>query len=478
MPQSAKHTTTVFDETEVEIVQAVLDDSDAAQVADTIQTRSILDLSKHGGPSIALSGLRQRLVDGYGRRRWPTETYVAAEDPQLSDEGWRQAIEFLKGAIGFDFRQAPDRLGAFELFAASQADDDSSLVEFSAQKAETLNSLDYPVEFTVHADGKMDEDHSIHVELELEEESVFSKMMVVRPGESAITQAVPFDHYRMWVFNRSGTLVQFEENSLLLRFGINISSLGNTLTVNDSLTRSTQGLGAEVRNRASKVQPRSTSRSLLGVRNDGAFDVHKTQMRALMRRLAPEAGSDRWFHRGIAHEVGVIAHLNRLLDGGRVSAGTIVDPYFGIDTLKRVVSRLESLDVNLAVVTSLLGTDPETNQSSTNLLEDLQTTLSDLQSDRTPSIIGRLKVLNIVDGPRQAFHDRYLLLTPHEGEREVYILSNSLNRMAGNWPFCMSKLDAAAARDAALYIDGLASGRDISGSTQPTITFQWPSDDR
>ncbi|MHB0954544.1 MAG: VPA1262 family N-terminal domain-containing protein [Allorhizobium sp.] len=477
IPEPDQYAIADFDGTKVEILQTLLDDSYVQQFADAIRTRSTLDLSKQGGPEIPLSGSRQRLIDGYGRRRRPTETYVGAEESKLSDDGWRKALGFLKDAIGIDFRRTPDRLGAFDIFNIPQDDRHNPLVEFNVQREESPDELSYPALFSLSADENMKEDCAVHVELQLEEDPVFSRMIMTRPGASTQVPAVPFDHYRMSVFNRSGMLVQFEEHSLLLRFGLNMSSMGTTLVINDSLAQSAQGLGAQVRESASKVQTRSTSRSLIGVKNGAAFDVHRTKMRALTRRLAPATGCDRWFHRGVAHEVGVIAHLNSLLDGGRVSAGTIVDPYFGIDTLKRVISRLESLDVDLTVITSLHSTDPETNQPNPNLLEELQTVLRDLRSSGIPNAVGRLRILNLVDGPRQAFHDRYLLLTPHEGEREVYLLSNSLNRMAGNWPFCMSKLDGAAAHEAALYIDGLANGRDISGSTQPMTTFRWPSDD-
>ena len=113
----------------------------------------------------------------------------------------------------------------------------------------------------------------------------------------------------------------------------------------------------------------------------------------------------------------------------------------------------------------MIFSDLNRSSRTHSLLNELQTVLRDLRSDGIPNAARRLTVLNLVDGPRQAFHDRYLLLTPHEGEREVYLLSNSLNRMAGKWPFCISRLEGAAARDAALYIDGLTKGRDISGST-------------
>ncbi|MEM7693254.1 MAG: VPA1262 family N-terminal domain-containing protein [Pseudomonadota bacterium] len=473
IPKSEQRKLACFDGTEVEILQALLDDDEAKRIAEAVRAQSMLDLTRQGGPSIALSGSRHRLVDGFGRRARPTGTYVGAEQATLSDNGWHQVLKFLKDAIGVDFRRASDRLGAFDIYDAPDADDGDPSVEFSVQRPVSTQKLSHPEEFILSANATIADACAVHVELQLGGEPVFSKLFSLQPAASRAVTAVPFDHYRMCVFDPSGMQVQFEEHSLLLRVGLNMSAMGPTLTIKDPLARLAEGLGAELKDRASRVRTRSTSRSLVGAENDTAFEIHRTTMRALTHRLVAPSGSDRWFQRGIADEVGVIAHFNTLLDGGRVSAGTIVDPYFGIDTLKRVILRLESLDVDLTVVTSLRETDPETNDPNSGLLSELETVLRGLR-DGIPNAARRLRVLNLVDGPRQAFHDRYLVLTPHEGEREVYLLSNSLNRMAGKWPFCLSRLEGAAARDAARYIDGLANGLDISGSIQPTTTFQWP----
>lgn len=477
IPKDEKRKTANFDGTEIEIMQALLDDQEAKLFVNAVRTQSILNLSQQSGTNIALSGSRHRLVDGFGRRARPMETFVGAEQVELSDHGWRQVLDFLKDTIGVDFRRASDRLGAFDVYDVPDTDDNDPLVGFSAERNDTNIDRSYPEEFCLSVNGAITEGCSVHVELELGAELVFSKLIALKPAVSETVTAVPFDHYKMSVFDPLGMLIQFEEHSLLLRIGLNISAMGPALAINDSLVRSTRGLGAELQDRASKVQTRSTSRSMIGAASDTAFEIHRTTMRALTHRLVPPSGSDRWFQRGIAEEVGVIAHFNSLLDGARISAGTIVDPYFGIDTLKRVILRLESMDIDLTVVTSLLTSDPETNEPNPDLLNELKTVLRDLRSEGIANAAHRLTVLNLVDGPQQAFHDRYLLLTPHEGEREVYLLSNSLNRMAGKWPFCMSKLEGAAARDAALYIDGLTNGRDISGSTHPKATFLWSAHD-
>jgi hypothetical protein len=478
VPNDGKYNALKLDNTKVKIIEALIDDNEAQLIVNALREQCVLDVSGQNGPCIAVGGSRHRLADGFGRRARPMETYAGAELPKLSDKGWLQLLDFLKNCIGVEFRKSSDRLAAFDVYDFLDPNDNEHHIEFRVDRSGSPKTLSHPTAFILSADGTYVNSCLIHVELELGAELVFSKLVTLKPATSEQITAVPFDRYRISVFDPSGSLIGFQEHSLLLRIDLNLSTMGPTHSINDPLARSSRGLRSEIQDRASKVRTRSTNRTRIGAEVDSAFEVHQTTMRALTHRLIPPSGSDRWFRRGVEDEVGVIAYFNTLLDGARVSAGIIVDPYFGIDTLKRVILRLESLDVDVTVVTSLLANNPETNEPNPDLINELQAVLHDLQNRSIPNAAWRLTVRNLVAGPRQAFHDRYLMLTTHEGEREVYLLSNSLNRMAGKWPFCMSKLEGTAAREAAHYIDGLANGRDISGSTQPMTTFLWPSDDR
>jgi hypothetical protein len=54
------------------------------------------------------------------------------------------------------------------------------------------------------------------------------------------------------------------------------------------------------------------------------------------------------------------------------------------------------------------------------------------------------------------------------------MLSNSINKMSGSWPFCMSKLEPAIARHVREYIEQLCKGKDNSREGNPNITYEWP----
>jgi hypothetical protein len=56
-------------------------------------------------------------------------------------------------------------------------------------------------------------------------------------------------------------------------------------------------------------------------------------------------------------------------------------------------------------------------------------------------LCGRISVyhVNRGDSAKQASHDRYLWTEP-EGAPTVYLLSSSLSKAAGDWPFAISEL--------------------------------------
>jgi len=72
--------------------------------------------------------------------------------------------------------------------------------------------------------------------------------------------------------------------------------------------------------------------------------------------------------------------------------------------------------------------------------------------------------VNLADHNQAAFHDRYLLLYRHEGPPVLYLLSNGLNRVAGKWPFCMSRLADDVLPEIQAYIEGLKRGEDVTAA--------------
>jgi hypothetical protein len=252
-----------------------------------------------------------------------------------------------------------------------------------------------------------------------------------------------------------------------------MAPIGRQMTVEDDLSRRAAGKDVAFGAQVSTVMVHSSHRSMIGAPAKGTWRWFAEDMEQRVAAYLPTSSEDQWFPRGIEGEVGAIAHLNHLINGGQITRAVLVDPWFGAEALARFVLRLGSQDVRLTIVTSWTDTDPDTDaplDPAERPTAKLEAALGRIAAFLSP----RLTMLNLVDGNERAFHDRYLLLYPHEHPPKIFLLSNSINKLAGNWPFAMSLLAADVGREVQHYIEGLCEGRDEARHKSLTISFRWP----
>jgi hypothetical protein len=318
--------------------------------------------------------------------------------------------------------------------------------------------------------------HTAHLVGRVNDGVVLDRLVSMPSGDRRISVQVPerLDQFEFRIFSEDGqTLIHSEKSHFMNRIGLVMAPIGRQMTIEDDLSTRAKGSGAALASAASTVVVHSSHRSEIGAPAIGTWRKFAEDMEDAAARSMPKASEDKWFPRGIEGEVGAIAHLNRIIDGGQITRAVLVDPWFGADTLSRFVLRLGSQGVQLAIVTSWTDIDPDTGtqldqaESSTAQLE---TALRQL----APFLNQRLTLLNVVDGRDRAFHDRYLLVYPHEHSAKVFLLSNSFNKLAGNWPFAMSLLAPDVSREVQRYIEGLCDGRDDARNRSLTVSFRWP----
>lgn len=322
------------------------------------------------------------------------------------------------------------------------------------------------------------ERHLAHVVGRVCGDVVLDRMVTLEPGRLrvAIVSAEWLDQLDFWVFSGTGDkLLHTEHSTFLTRIGLVLSPMGRQMIIEDDISRRAAQQGDALGARAATVRARSSQRSEIGTPPKGSWRRFAEEMKDAVAAALPVPSEDRWFTRGIEGEVGAIAHLNHLLYGGCMHRAVLVDPWFGTDALKRFALRLESQDIHLTIVTSWINIDPDTGLAldlATSPTAKLEATVRQIQ----PFLNPRFALINLADGSRQAFHDRYLLIYPHEGPTKAFLLSNSLNKMAGDWPFSMSLLAADIGREVRRYIEGLCAGQDVARGKPLTITFKWPVD--
>lgn len=319
--------------------------------------------------------------------------------------------------------------------------------------------------------------HIAHIVGRVNGEVVLDRLVKLPPGERRVPVTAPetLDEFDFRVFSEDGeTLLHSEQPRFINRIGFNLAPVGRQMTIEDELSNRAKSKDKGLGSRASTVIVHSSHRSMIGAPPPGSWRKFAEDMEQTVATHLPSPSEDKWFPRGIEGEIGAIAHLNHLIDGGQISKAVLVDPWFGADALHQFVLRLSSQNVGLTILTSWTDIDPDTNEKlppGESPTAKLEAALAKLQPFLTP----RLSILNLVDGNERAFHDRYLLLYPHEAPVKVFLLSNSINKMAGNWPFAMSLLASDTSGQVQRYVEALADGRDAAKNRSLTINFRWPS---
>lgn len=278
------------------------------------------------------------------------------------------------------------------------------------------------------------ERHFAHVVIRESGEVLEDKLIELPAGicrSDPVQVSNVIDSFDCSLFDRSGRLLHRQSSNFLREIGMVMEIGGGGVVLNDALTARAAGVSPALAQAASVVRPRHSQRiRVAGDDGPFAFRRYSAEMRAFLRRHRPPASDNRFFKRSIESEVGAIQHLNSLLGGGRIGRAILVDPYFGASALSQIAMRLTSRDVALTIVTSWTKINPDTGsalESGADKTAELANALAQLR----PFIKIQLRIVNIADGNEPDFHDRYLLLYPHEGEPKVYLLSNSLNRIAG-----------------------------------------------
>ncbi len=393
---------------------------------------------------------------------------------------WKGILTILERELGHRSQPTSRPMSAFRLLRLQPWLDQPSPVWIAADKPPTQESPDRGIRSLriFRSEPFAEATHLAHVVGYGNRDRVLDRIVTLPPGETRsphIDSPEAIDRFEFSLFDMTGqTLLHREVNSFLTEIDAVFSiPSGPQIQINDSLSRKVQQAGGRLAKDASLVTAHSSHRSRIGFRDGAKLRRHVSAMRNLAKSCFPPKSEDRWFRKSLDDEIGVISHLNTLLDGSSVREGILVDPFFGADALERLVLRLQSSDVSLTIVTSWAKTNPDTGRplaAKTDPEEALRRALVRM----APFIIPHLRVVNLVAGNDQALHDRYLLLYPHEGAAKVYLLSNSINKMAGKWPYCMARLSDDIAHDLQDYIEGLARGEDVTGSTTPSLRVVWP----
>lgn len=383
-------------------------------------------------------------------------------------------LKALDEELDFDFRKKfVHHIGGFDVMnhpSWPENDKPVTITIFNANEHETEN--------TIVIGRRNDHQAMLHVHVIASNASgdvIVNRLITMPKGrpEHRMATSQPVYGCKISFFGEDGEAVYEYDEKFIRTLNFNMTAVMKTLQIKDKLTQRAKGKGTDQVRRASHAS--RVARTTSKIEADPAPVADR---RAAMLNHVEAAflglSKDRWFPKTFDSELGVISYFNELLADPRIIAATFIDPYVNAETIARLL-RLNCTHMTLTVLMSWTITNADTGN-----MQDEKETRADLARLKKvldhvrPYMSCDFRVRNIVgtDG-KQAFHDRYLMTRSKEGETKVYLLSNSLNAMAKNWPFCLSTLSGPAKSDAAKYIQELQDDK-IAQETQATTTFIWP----
>ncbi|MEQ1714247.1 MAG: VPA1262 family N-terminal domain-containing protein, partial [Hyphomicrobium sp.] len=206
------------------------------------------------------------------------------------------------------------------------------------------------------------------------------------------------DRFEMSIFNADGELLYRDGAPFIREVQFTMGLQGRKVQLDDDLARKANAQKKKDERPHGHVTSvtHERSRSTYAPVNENR-ERHRLRMTELRQRCFPAASHDKWFSRSLDDELGVIAHFDKLLNGGPISAAVLVDPFFSDDALVRLVLRLSSTDVKVTVVTSWTSSNPDTGRPLATS-ETPVTKLEALLRSTSPIVNPRLSVINLANG--------------------------------------------------------------------------------
>jgi hypothetical protein len=260
-------------------------------------------------------------------------------------------------------------------------------------------------------------------------------------------------------FNQDGTLAQRLRCGFVQGMQFGISALGRSDLL-PKIKGTPDAIDLQKRTRRGTV---AFSGPSVGSRS-GGFDI----VRDNRRRIAALIGDEKWkpemlwFERGGNGQLGAIRWIKEQLEKPGISKAYLVDPFLGTDALQRVIARQGNENIELKILISPARVDPDAEELDVIAVEDHCKKLVDAANEWADKLCGDIKIFEIRRGEnrRQAFHDRYLVVIDANDIPRTYLLSNSLNKAAGDWAFAICELDRIMSSRVRSYVEDLLNGKD------------------
>lgn len=150
-------------------------------------------------------------------------------------------------------------------------------------------------------------------------------------------------------------------------------------------------------------------------------------------------------------EIDSFCRIADYLNDASVAEAIIVDPYFSVYAMEKVLSRITNPGLKLKIVTSLSVINPD-EEGAAAKQPDYLAKVKRFLSQNYQILHSKVQILNVTHENNTAIHDRYLLLLKKDGTMEGYLLSNSINSAGKNYSFVIAPMDKEVTYEVLEYV--------------------------
>ena len=276
--------------------------------------------------------------------------------------------------------------------------------------------------------------------------------------EAVVSAPAHITDVSVGVFDQDGNLVDQLNGKFTQGFQFNLSALGAVDVFPPPFAGAPHSPDLEARHR---VHTTSFEGPSIANRSGGLDILRKNQatLTALVGPLSPTV-ENLWFERGVEGQLEVIRWIKKKVEQPGLAKAYLVDPYLGSDSLKRVVARQGNETAELFIIVSPGAIDPDADTSASTAGSDYLAKLTCTATEWASKLAGRVSIVHIKrgNGSAQAFHDRYICVVNQKGVPKAYLLSNSLSKAAGAWPFSICELNQVMSWRVYAYVLEMVEG--------------------
>lgn len=361
-------------------------------------------------------------------------------------ESIKDLLNTLYEKTGINFKKAPHRFGNLEIYREKNYND---FIKYKLNEDNT--------DIIVYVEEPLEANIYIKVYSENNKRCLINQLKILKKGEKEVNFKLNENsfHLMIEVWDEDGDIIFFQNSYLMRRFGYTGHLTGNQYKMRDEWSKN---IGESTKHNLDEIETVRPVKSIINSTIDPQYKndlVYRTILRSqeLFNSYEEKQTKGKFIIKQDDRkgEINSYRIIKELIDSSSNDSILIIDPYFSVKSIGKMLGRIEHNKMKVEIITSLTNIDSDTGEENKNNKEECKEFVL-----RNKNMLHKnLKIINILSGKKEAFHDRYLIRKLNTGEIDGYILSNSINSMAQKYPFLVSPLETDIVKEILTYIKKL-----------------------